>query len=138
MTSQAGDLVLSVMLAVEDTPTAVDWYQRALGATLLWSLGSVAGMEIGGAAFFLGEPANNGWESPARLGITSARVEVFCEDPDALVARALEAGATGRLGAGFGVRDHEMPWGTHRQGGFIDPFGHIWLVGDRSPLRPFP
>ncbi|MEO8910555.1 MAG: hypothetical protein ABI408_10055 [Gemmatimonadaceae bacterium] len=33
------------------------------------------------------------------------------------------------------VRDHEMPWGKHRQGGFTDPFGHIWLVGDRSPLR---
>jgi hypothetical protein len=30
------------------------------------------------------------------------------------------------------------PWGTHRQGGFIDPFGHNWLVGDKSPLDPFP
>jgi PhnB protein len=27
-----------------------------------------------------------------------------------------------------------MPWGPHRQGGFSDPFGHIWFVGDRSPL----
>jgi PhnB protein len=33
------------------------------------------------------------------------------------------------------IRDHRMPWGTHRQGGFLDPFGHLWLVGDRSPLR---
>jgi hypothetical protein len=32
------------------------------------------------------------------------------------------------------IRDDEMPWGVHRQGGFIDPFGHLWLVGDRSPL----
>jgi hypothetical protein len=23
---------------------------------------------------------------------------------------------------------------VHRQGGFLDPFGHLWLVGDRSPL----
>jgi uncharacterized glyoxalase superfamily protein PhnB len=67
------------MLAVADTPTAVDWYKRALGATELWSLGSVAGMEIAGAAFFLGEPAKNCWESPTKLGITSARVEVFCD-----------------------------------------------------------
>src|SRR5579859_3201223 len=86
MTSQAGRLVISVMLAVEDTPTAVEWYKRALGATVLWSLGSVAGLEVGGAAFFLGEPAKNGWASPAKLGITSARVEVFCDDPDALIA----------------------------------------------------
>jgi PhnB protein len=28
-----------------------------------------------------------------------------------------------------------MPWGVHRQGGFLDPFGHRWLVGDTSPLR---
>jgi hypothetical protein len=22
----------------------------------------------------------------------------------------------------------------HRQGGFTDPYGHRWLVGDKSPL----
>src|SRR6187402_1173492 len=125
-------LTLSVMLAVEDTPSAVEWYKRALDAKVLWSLGSVAGLEIGGAPFFLGQPANNGWESPAKLGITSTRVEVFCDDPDAFIARAVEAGAQGDLDP---IRDHEAPWGVHRQGGFIDPFGHIWLVGERSPLN---
>ena len=127
--------VLSVMLAVADTPTAVDWYKRALGATELWSLGSVAGLAIAGAPFFLGEPANNGWESPSTLGITSTRVEVFCDDPDTVIARALEAGAVGSLDY---LKDHQAPWGTHRQGHFTDPFGHIWLVGDRSPLSRFP
>ena len=119
------------MLAVEDTPSAVEWYKRALGATVLWSLGSVAGLEIAGAPFFLGEPANNGWESPAKLGITSTRMEIFCDDPDEFIARAVEAGARGN----DPIRNHQMPWGIHRQGGFIDPFGHIWLVGDRSPLH---
>ncbi|MCI0577664.1 MAG: hypothetical protein L0332_16270 [Chloroflexi bacterium] len=123
--------IISVMLAVADTPAAVEWYKRALGATVLWSLGPVAGLEFAGAPFFLGEPANNGWESPAKLGITSTRVEVFCDDPDAVIARALEAGAAGSLDD---IKDHEAPWGTHRQGHFTDPFGHIWLVGDRSPL----
>lgn len=123
--------IISVMLAVEDTPSAVEWYQNALGAKLLWSLGSVAGLEIAGAPFFLGEPANNGWESPLKLGITSTRVEVFCDDPDGFIARAVEAGAKGRTP----IKNHEMPWGAHRQGGFTDPFGHIWLVGDRSPLQ---
>ena len=82
-------------------------------------------------AVFLGEPANNGWESPSKLGMTSTRVEVFCDDPDAFVARALEAGAIGTLD---NMQDHQRPWGTHGQGGFTDPFGHIWFVGDRSPL----
>jgi PhnB protein len=123
--------VLSVMLAVPDASAAMVWYQQALGATILWDLGGVVGLEIAGAPFFLGEPANNGWESPIKLGITSTRVEVFCDDPDALIARAVEAGANGSIDR---IRDHQMPWGPHRQGGFIDPFGHIWLVGDRSPL----
>jgi uncharacterized glyoxalase superfamily protein PhnB len=123
------------MLAVSDTPAAVKWYKRALGATVLWSLGSVAGLEILGAPFFLGQPERNGWESPEKLGITSARVEVFCDDPDTVIARALEAGAKGSLDD---LRNHEAPWGIHRQGGFVDPFGHIWLVGDRSPLSRFP
>ena len=135
MTMQPQGPVISVMLAVADTPTAVEWYKRALGATVLWSLGSVAGLEIAGAPFFLGEPANNGWESPSKLGMTSTRVEVFCDDPDAFVARALEAGAIGTLD---NMQDHQRPWGTHRQGGFTDPFGHIWFVGDRSPLSRYP
>ena len=127
--------LISVMLAVADTRAAVEWYKRALGATVLWSLGSVAGLEIAGAPFFLGEPENNGWESPAKLGITSTRVEVFCDDPDTLIARAVEAGADGHRDP---VKDHIAPWGTHRQGGFTDPFGHIWLIGDRSPLSRYP
>ena len=135
MTSQVRGPVISVMLAVADVPTAAAWYKRALGATELWSLGSVAGIEIAGAPFFLGEPAKNGWEIPAKLGATSARVEMFCNDPDAMIARALESGAKGSL---VDIKDHQAPWGTHRQGGFVDPFGHIWLVGDKSPLSPFP
>lgn len=119
------------MLAVENTATAVDWYKQALGATELWNHGSVAGMAIEGAPFFLAEPAKNGWESPTKLGVTSTRVEVFCDDPDTLIARALEGGAKGSLDT---LQDHQRPWGTHRQGGFTDPFGHIWLVGDKSPL----
>jgi hypothetical protein len=81
------------MLAVSDGPTAIAWYQRALGATVLWSLGAVAGLEIDGAAFFIGQPEGNGWETPITLGLTTARVEVFCDDPDGLIATALAEGA---------------------------------------------
>jgi uncharacterized glyoxalase superfamily protein PhnB len=59
---------------------------------------------------------------------------VFAEDPDTFIERAVGAGAT----AGAEIEDHRVPWGTHRQGGFTDPFGHNWSVGDKSPLRPFP
>ena len=132
MSSPRQETVLSLMLAVPDTPAAVDWYQKALGARLLWSLGSVAGLEIDGAPFFLHEPVKNGFDSPKALGATTARVELFVGQPDEVIARAVEAGATGG-----DIRNYDAPWGTHRQGGFTDPFGHIWLVGDKSPLARF-
>ena len=139
-TSPARPPVISVMLAVPDAPAALEWYTRALGAKLLWTLGSVAGLEIEGSPFFLGQPERNGWETPQALGMPTCRVEVFCDDPDEFVARALMEGASSRHNRKTSdpVRDNQMPWGTHRQGGFTDPFGHIWLVGDRSPLHRWP
>src|SRR4051812_32065599 len=98
---------ISVMLAVVDAPAAAAWYARALGATELWNLGSVIGLEIAGAPFFLGEPERNGWESPQVLGTTTARIEVFVDDPDAFIARVIEAGGTGAVKE---VSDHRMPW----------------------------
>lgn len=126
---------ISVMLAVPNAASAARWYRDALGATELWNLGSVIGLEVAGAPFFIGEPENNGWDTPERLGMPSVRIEVFCDDPDALVARAIAAGARAD---GHQIRNHTAPWGIHRQGGFTDPFGHLWFVGDRSPLQRFP
>jgi uncharacterized glyoxalase superfamily protein PhnB len=125
---------VSLMLAVEDAATASAWYQEALGATELWSLGSVRGLTLDGAPFFLHESTAS-FVSPQASGTTTVRVEVFVDDPDALLRRAAEARAEG---AAEGVREHAMPWGVHRQGSFRDPFGHVWHVGDRTPLEPFP
>ncbi|MET0865635.1 MAG: VOC family protein [Nakamurella sp.] len=123
--------VISLMLAVPDAAAAASWYQEALGAEQLWNLGSVIGLSIGGAPVFLGEPSNNGWATPSDAHLPTVRIEVFVDDPDAVIARAVAAGADGTVDP---VRDHQAPWGTHRQGAFIDPFGHRWLVGDRTPL----
>jgi len=124
---------ISVMLIVPEADAAIAWYQAALGATVLWDLGGVAGLEIGGAPFFLHEvnPDNPTETSPRQAGATSVRIEMFTDDPDGVIDRAVAAGAT----AGSRAEDHHVPWGTHRQGGFTDPFGHRWSVGDRSPLH---
>jgi len=124
---------ISVMLIVPDAELAIAWYREALGAHELWNLGGVAGLEIAGAPFFLHQvnPDNPKELSPDSAGITSTRVEVFVDDPDRLVGQAIAHGAS----PGSAVGDHEVPWGIHRQGGFRDPFGHAWSVGDRSPLR---
>lgn len=126
---------VSLMLSVPSAPAAADWYRQALGATELWNLGSVIGLEIQGAPFFLHEPTKSGFDAPGVLGATTVRVEVFCSDPDAFIDRAVGAGADGSADA---ITDHQTPWGVHRQGGFTDPFGHVWLVGDTSPLSRYP
>ena len=135
-TVSASPPVISVMVIVPDADAAVAWYKAALGATELWNLGGVAGLGISGAAFFLHEvnPENPAETSPGQAGVTSTRIEVFVDNPDDVIERAVAAGAT----AGAAVEDHRVPWGTHRQGGFTDPFGHRWSVGDRSPLERYP
>ena len=132
MQSQQQPAVISVMLIVPDADAAVASYKRALGATELWDLGGVAGLEVEGAPFFLHEanPDNPAEDSPDHVGITSTRIELFVDDPDGFRERAIAAGAS----PGSEIEDHEHSWGTHRQGGFRDPFGHNWSVGDRSPL----
>jgi uncharacterized glyoxalase superfamily protein PhnB len=133
---EAGSPVLSVMLIVPDAGAAVSWYATALGAAELWNLGGVAGLHIEGAAFFIHEavPGRRTEPSPADVGLTTTRIELFVSEPDSFIDRARKAGAT----AVEPVTDHETPWGIHRQGGFTDPFGHRWSVGDSTPLEPFP
>jgi uncharacterized glyoxalase superfamily protein PhnB len=128
--------VLSVMLIVSDADAAVRWYTTALGAARLWDLGGVAGLDLGGAPFFLHEavPGKTQEASPTDVGLTTTRIEVFVDAPDVLIERAAQAGATDVES----VTDHDAPWGPHRQGGFTDPFGHRWSVGDRTPLERFP
>jgi PhnB protein len=127
------DTRISVMLIVPDGARAVRWYCDALGADVMWDLGGVAGLQVSGAPFFLHEanPDNPAEDSPDTVGQTSVRIEVFADDPEGLIERAVAAGAR----RGSPVTAHEVPWGTHRQGGFTDPFGHRWSVGDASPLR---
>lgn len=127
---------ISLMLIVSDAAAAVGWYIEALGAHRLWDLGGVAGLDLDGAPFFLHQavPGKTQEPSPSQAGGTTARIEVFVDAPDALVERAARAGASDVEP----VTDHDVPWGTHRQGGFTDPFGHRWSVGDRTPLERFP
>ena len=125
---------LSVMLIVSDAAAAVQWYTRALGADLLWDLGGVAGLHLRGAPFFLHEAVTGrtSEQSPDAVGMTTTRIEVFVDDPGALIERASAAGATDVEP----LTDHDVPWGIHQQGGFTDPYGHRWSVGDPSPLNP--
>ena len=75
-------------------------------------------------------PSNPAERSPEQIGASSTRIELFVGDPDRVLERAVTAGAT----LESEIEEHPVPWGTHRQGGFRNPFGDKWSVGDGSPL----
>jgi len=136
MSNAAARPALSVMFIVSDAAVALSWYTKALGASQLWDLDGVAGLHLHGAPFFLHEavPGKNQELSPTDVSLTTTRIEVFRDAPDGFIERAAQAGATDVES----VTEHDAPRGLYRQGGFTDPFGHRWSVGDRTPLERFP
>lgn len=127
---------ISPMLAVSDGSAAIDFYRKAFGAELLWSLGEgadvIAGLSIDGASFFLApEAPDYGTRGPASAGFTTVRIELFVDDPVAVHRKALAAGAKDRSP----VEEHEhvtvgpKPIRRMLQGAVLDPFGHMWLIG---------
>jgi uncharacterized glyoxalase superfamily protein PhnB len=120
------------MLIVSNASAAASWYKTALGAAELRNLGGVAGLHLDGAPFFLHEavPGKTSEPSPTQVGLTTTRIELFVDDPDGFIDRAARYEATNLEHATM----HETPWGAHWQGGFTDPFGHRWSLGDRTPL----
>lgn len=126
---------IAPMLAVSSGLAAIEYYRAAFGAKLLWQLGEgevVAGLEIGGAKFFLAqESPNYGTRGPASAGFTTVRIELFVDDPIMVQEQALAAGATEHSPV---KEDHYQMQGPEpirriAQGAVTDPFGHIWLIG---------
>ena len=124
------------MLAVSDGSAAIAFYQAAFGAELLWKLGEgadvVAGLAIHGAQFFLAkESPEYGTRSPSAGGFTTVRIELFVDDPVAVHAKAVAAGAVNRNP----VKEDRYEMSGARpirrilQGSVVDPFGHMWLIG---------
>lgn len=127
---------ISPMLAVGDGSAAIEFYRAAFGATVLWQIGTgadiVAGLSVYGAPLFLAHEAPpHGTRRPASAGFTTVRVELSVDDPFEVHERALRAGAIERSA----VVEHQyattglQPLRKMLQGAFVDPFGHMWLVG---------
>jgi PhnB protein len=117
---------LMPLLNVDDGARAVEFYKTAFGAEVLFMItegGVVANLAIGGAEFWLADasPQHQNF-SPQGLGGSTVRLVLVVDDPDALFARALAAGA--RLV--WPVEDQHYRW---RMGRVVDPFGHHWEIG---------
>ncbi len=122
------------MLAVRRADAAIEFYRRAFGAAVLWQLGEggdqVAGLEIGGAKFFVASEAPEyGTRAPA--GFTAVRVELFVDDPVAVQRAAIAAGAKEHSPVSEDRFEMAGPRPIRRilQGAVVDPFGHMWLIG---------
>ncbi len=119
---------LMPVLAVRRGAEAVDFYKRAFGAEERMRVTApdgavVATLAIGGMRFMVAdESPEHGNPSPESLGGTSVRLSLVASDPDAVVERAVAAGA--RLV--YPVADQDYGW---RLGRVADPFGHHWEVG---------
>jgi PhnB protein len=123
---------ISPMLSVRHGAKAVEFYKQAFGARELFRLDGdngdvVAQLAVGEADFWLADesPENKNF-SPESLGGATARMVIVVDDPDAVFARALKAGAT----AVWPVADQPYGW---RVGRLVDPFGHHWEIG--KPLQ---
>lgn len=114
-------------LSVRNSAKAVEFYKAAFGAAEAYRLDIpdgtvVAKLTVDGAAFWLSEDSSD--NSKASSGSSesgSVRMILTVSDPDALFARALEAGATQVYPIG-----EEHGW---RLGRLVDPFGHHWEIG---------
>jgi PhnB protein len=122
---------LTPMLTVRDAAGAIEFYREAFGASetaprVTAPTGQiVAELAIDGQRFFVVDenvPAFN--QSPETLKGTSVRLSLVVEDPDAVAARAVAAGAT----VVFPIADRSYGM---RQGRIRDPYGHHWLIGKR-------
>jgi len=108
-------------MAVSDGAKAVEYYGNALGAVERYRLEdgdgrvAVAQLEVGGAAFWVQEDAEG---SPRPGSARPIRIILSVDDPDALFARAIAAGATQVAPVA-----EEHGW---RSGRVTDPFGHDW------------
>jgi PhnB protein len=113
-------------LWVNRAAAAVSFYEAAFGATTLLRVGDgndiVVRLAVGDARFWVAAADTGmGRLSPEEVGGRTSRTLLVVGDPDAVVARAIGAGASETSPV---VEEHG--W---RLGRIIDPHGHEWEIG---------
>jgi PhnB protein len=127
--------VIQPELWVADGPAAVGFYERAFGAVVTHRVDGpgerdiVAQLDIAGARFWVSNASGDrGRFIPADIGGATGRTLLVVDDPEAVLASAVAAGATETSA----VQD-EHGW---RLGRLTDPAGHEWEIG--HPLGAWP
>jgi PhnB protein len=115
-------------LTVDDAAGAIEYYKKAFGAVERVRMDAPDGtvghaeIQIGDSLVMLSDPAPQAaTRPPGELGGTSAGLFLYVEDVDAVVRKAIAAGATVTMEVA------DQFWGD-RFGSIRDPYGHIWSV----------
>ena len=116
---------LSPYISVSNGAAALAFYQKAFGAEVRMCLKEPSGrighaeVQIGRGLLMISDPYENHTPTPEKLGGTTLTLHLYVEDVDAVIARAVEAGAKIVMPA------QDQFYGD-RSGRIVDPFGHIW------------
>ena len=123
-----GYSTISPYLAVDDAAEAIEYYKKAFGAEETERMEAPGGkighaeLKIGDSHVMLSDPFPQASTTPPKeLGGTSASIFMYVEDVDAVVQKAVDAGAT------VTMEVEDQFWGD-RFGSITDPFGHNWSI----------
>ena len=118
---------IAPMLSVRNGARAVEFYIAALGAAVVFRIDApdgavVARLAVDGAEFWVADesPEHQNF-SPETLGGGTVRMVLVVDDPDAVFAQAVAAGAKEVWAV-----EERYGW---RLGRIVDPFGHHWEIG---------
>lgn len=126
-------------LCVSDANDALAFYTQAFGAAEKFRLTEPSGrighaeLDFGGATVMLSDEfPEMGIRSANTIGATPVTIHLHVDDADAMIQRAVAAGATLE-------REPTDAFYGERSGSVRDPFGHRWLIGhsieDVSPAE---
>ncbi len=120
---------LYAYLRLENAAKAIDFYREAFGAKEKFRLSGPGGrighaeLELGGTTLMLSDEFPElGIRGPKSIGGTSATLHLHVDDADAMIRRAVAAGAEI-------VREPQDHFYGERSGTLRDPFGHEWNIG---------
>jgi PhnB protein len=117
-------------LNVRGGKAAIGFYKKAFGAVEVYHIedpdgNPVSRLSVDGAEFWLSDESPDYKNpSPETIGGCSVRLMLTVNDPDAVFAKAIAAGAAQVVPMG-----EEHGW---RVGRVVDPFGHHWEIGRPS------
>jgi PhnB protein len=124
-----GTHTITAHLSVREAAKAIEFYQKAFGAQVLFVHklpdGKVmhATLQIGDSRLMLADEfPGMGTKAASTLGGSPVVLNIYVEDVDNLFKQAVAAGAKVTMPLA------DQFWGD-RYGQIVDPFGHSWALG---------